>query len=447
MTSFDGALVRKAFIYSLPLAETYRQWAMQLATQGPANRLMAFRNLTNASFRNVPSPNTDTLYTVFGFDLTDGPVVVHIPAIPEDRYFVMPFYDAFTNVIASFGTRTGVKEALDLLLTPPGYTGEIPDGFTEVRSPSMIGAMLGRILIDGPEDLVAVRAIQDAVVVEPLDGWKCGERNELVDFASPEPVPGFTFFKTRKDPVEFWRAVGEIVAGSVIPEVDREAFDSFAAMGLTREGFTLPEDPEDRDLLIAETEASWRFIADFAADQSQAEAEGVSFFNSNGWGWSAAARDAENTGRLDYGTQYLLRAWVNYLYYGMLPPDEALYPVTYTDADGELLSGDHTYTFTLPADVRPVRDLGFTSVTLYDPDGYFVDNPDGIYKVGDRDKDLVLDEDGALTITISAERPAAPSNWLPCLKGQKFYLMFRAYLPTEPVLDGTIVLPPVVRTS
>ena len=86
-------------------------------------------------------------------------------------------------------------------------------------------------------------------------------------------------------------------------------------------------------------------------------------------------------------------------------------------------------------------------MTLYDPDGYFVDNPDGIYKVGDRDKDLVLDEDGALTITISAERPAAPVNWLPCLKGQKFYLMFRAYLPTEPVLDGTIVLPPVVRTS
>lgn len=447
MSPVDSSLVRKAFIYTLPFAEVYRQFALQVATQGPANRLMAFRGLADASFRNVPSPNTDTLYTVFAYDLTDGPLVVQAPAIPEDRYFVLPFYDAFTNVIASFGTRTGTTHALNLLVTPPGYEGEVPEGFLEVKSPSLIGSMLGRILIDGPEDLEEVRAIQDSVVVEPLAGWKRGERRPLINFARPEPVEGVSFFRTRNDPVDFWKGVGQIVAGTEIPEADAELFDSFAPLGLTREGFVLPEDPDDREVLLTETEASWTFIADFAADQSQAEAQGVSFFNSHGWGWSAAARDADNTGRLDYGTQYLLRAWVNYLYYGMLPPDEALYPAVYADSEGRPLSGEHTYTFTVPSGGRPVRDLGFTSVTLYDMDGYFVDNPENIYKIGDRDKNLALDADGGLTITISADKPAAPVNWLPSPKGERFYLMFRAYLPTEPLLDGSYVFSPVVRVS
>lgn len=445
MAHFDAALVRSAFVYALPLAEVYRQWALQLATQGPSNRLMAFRDLADASFRNVPSPNTDTLYTVFAFDLSDGPLVVQTPSIPKDRYFVLPFYDAFTNVIASYGTRTGTTEALNLLLTPPGYTGEVPDGFVQVKSPSLIGSMLGRILIQGPEDLDAVRAIQDAFVVEPLESWSRGIRTPLVDFAHPEPVADFTFFDARDDLEGFWQGAGQIIAGTVIPDTDRELFDSFAPLGLTRDGFTLPTDPDDRALLLNETAAAWKYIADFAADQTEAAQQGVSFFNSNGWGWSAAVRDAADTGTLDYGTQYLLRAWVNYLYYGMLPPDEALYPAVYTDSNGERLTGDRSYTFTIPAGDRPVRELGFTSVTLYDMDGYFVDNTDRIYKVGDRDHGLVLDADGSLTITVSPDRPEQAANWLPSARGEDFYLMFRGYLPTEPLLDGSYVLAPVER--
>jgi hypothetical protein len=34
------------------------------------------------------------------------------------------------------------------------------------------------------------------------------------------------------------------------------------------------------------------------------------------------------------------------------------------------------------------------SLTLYDMDGYFYDNPEKIYSVGDRDKGLVYDADG-----------------------------------------------------
>ncbi len=40
------------------------------------------------------------------------------------------------------------------------------------------------------------------------------------------------------------------------------------------------------------------------------------------------------------------------------------------------------------------------------PDFYLVENPIERYSIGDRTPGLVRDEDGALTITISHERPA-----------------------------------------
>lgn len=445
MATFDAQLVRDAFIWAQPLAEVYRQLSLQQANQGPNNRLMAFRNLADARFRAVPSPNNDTLYTVFAFDLSQGPVVIQTPEIPKDRYFVLPFYDSFTNVFASFGTRTKTYGPLNLLLTPPGFRGEIPAGFQELKSPSIIGCMLGRILVADEADLPAVRAIQDQFVVQPLNEWLDGVRSPLIDFERPEPVQGLEFFDARYDMEGFWKGAGEILAGAPVPPEDLETLASFAPLGLTQDGFTMPTDPEDKALLLAETEKSWKFLADFTADPAQAAEQGVNFFDSNGWGWSASVRDAEDTGSLFYGQEYLLRAWVNYLYYGMLPPEEALYPANYNDSDGNPLHGEHSYTWVIPGGNRPVKDLGFTSVTLYDMEGYFYDNPQKVYKIGDRDKDLSFDENGDLVITISAERPEGAANWLPAPKDQNFYLMYRNYLPIDEVLEGTYQYQPIHR--
>jgi hypothetical protein len=57
--------------------------------------------------------------------------------------------------------------------------------------------------------------------------------------------------------------------------------------------------------------------------------------------------------------------------------------------------------------------------------------------------------DGSLTITISHTQPKdaiARANWLPAPEGQ-FALLVRAYVPTQPVLDGRYKLPNVERVS
>ena len=61
--------------------------------------------------------------------------------------------------------------------------------------------------------------------------------------------------------------------------------------------------------------------------------------------------------------------------------------------------------------------------------------------------ELKFAADGSLTITIAHAQPAdavARANWLPAPEGQ-FALIVRAYVPTQPVQDGTYKLPNVER--
>lgn len=61
---------------------------------GPANHFNPARNLINASFKEVVRPNTDTLYNQAWLVLTNGPF--EVPDV-VDRYYVLPFLDAFGN--------------------------------------------------------------------------------------------------------------------------------------------------------------------------------------------------------------------------------------------------------------------------------------------------------------------------------------------------------------
>jgi Uncharacterized conserved protein len=47
--------------------------------------------------RDIVTPANDFLYLNAWIDLTDGPVVLDIPAVDEDRYYVIELLDAFTN--------------------------------------------------------------------------------------------------------------------------------------------------------------------------------------------------------------------------------------------------------------------------------------------------------------------------------------------------------------
>jgi hypothetical protein len=84
--------------------------------------LSCARNLVDASFTDVVSSNSDTLYCIIQFDLKKEPVVVVVPPIAADRYYTFQFLDAYTNVFAYIGTRATGSNGGTYLIAGPNCT-------------------------------------------------------------------------------------------------------------------------------------------------------------------------------------------------------------------------------------------------------------------------------------------------------------------------------------
>ncbi len=116
------------------------------------------------------------------------------------------------------------------------------------------------------------------------------------------------------------------------------------------------------------------------------------------------------------------------------------------DAAGVRLNGGSRYTVTFARGEPPVK--GFWSMTLYDRFHFFVPNAIRRYSLGTKNRDLVPNADGSLTIWVQADEPtdkAQRPNWLPAPKGQDFSLYIRAYWPDPTVTGGQWTPPPVSR--
>ena len=79
--------------------------------------------------------------------------------------------DAWTNVFASPGKRTTGTGKGDFAITGPGWTGTLPAGVKEIKSPTQLVWIIGRTQTNGKADYAAVHAIQDGYKLTPLSAW------------------------------------------------------------------------------------------------------------------------------------------------------------------------------------------------------------------------------------------------------------------------------------
>jgi DNA sulfur modification protein DndE len=149
----------------------------------------------------------------------------------------------------------------------------------------------------------------------------------------------------------------------------------------------------------------------------------------------------------NYGTDYLMRAAI--AKYGLFAnsPEEAVYPVAFTDSQGQNLTGANKYVIHFDKGQTPPVNA-FWSLTMYNNASYLADNPINRYAIGDRTPGLVYNEDGSLDIYIQHESPGKDreSNWLPAPEDE-FNLTLRLYAPQDQILKGEYQYPPVQRVA
>ena len=128
-------------------------------------------------------------------------------------------------------------------------------------------------------------------------------------------------------------------------------------------------------------------------------------------------------------------------------PTETQYFYTDNDLSGVPLTGGQNYEITFaPGQEPPVN--GFWSLTLYNEHHFFHPNDIGRYSLGTKNKDLIRNADGSLTIYAGAKSPGTDkeANWLPAPDGA-FSLYIRSYWGKEAILDGSWQPPKIVAAN
>jgi len=400
-------------------------------TKAPMGQFASLRAYPDAKFRAVTAPNADTLYSSAWLDLGAEPYVLTLPD-EAGRYYLMPMLSAWTDIFAVPGTRTTGTGAQTYVIAGPRWTGATPDGIEVLRAPTDMVWILGRTYCTGtPEDYDAVHKLQDQYRLVPLSHY--GK-----DY---KPAPG------KVDPsVDEKTAVRDQVNA-----LDGKAYFTLLAELLK----TNPPGPQD-GVMVAKL-ATLGIVPgksfDFAAQPADVQAAlmaapkaGIPAIMAqfkhagelvNGWTFTT------DTGF--YGKEYTQRALVTAIGLGANLPQDAIYPTTQVDSSGRKLNGAKRYVVRFGDGLPPVN--GFWSLTMYDAQYFFVENPINRYSVSPR-TNLKTGADGSVTLYLQNESPGADleSNWLPAPKDE-FILMFRFYAPGDPILNGTWSPPAVTAVG
>lgn len=436
----DFWLATDAYIFGYPLVtmEMTRRVMTNVAkaegTRAPMGQIIKMRQYPDASFRDVTAPNADTLYTTAWLDVGKEPWVFSIPDL-KDRYALFPMLDGWTNVFQVPGKRTTGTGPQTYAITGPGWSGTLPDGVKQYKSPTNLVWLLGRIYCTGtPEDYAAVHAIQDQCKLVPLSSW--GK-----DYVPPaSTVDASIDMKTavreqvnRMDAVEYFTLLAKLMKDNPPSAADAEALARFATIGL------VPGKDFDASKLKADFV---KRIPGIAFDRIMLQFKvGKSIQNINGWMYDSV------TGI--YGTDYLNRAFITAIGLGANRIQDAVYPTSLKGADGSDYNGASKYVMHFPKGQLPPTE-GFWSITMYDANYFFVANPINRYSISAR-QNLKANADGSVDLYIQNQSPGADkeSNWLPAPAG-KFILMLRMYWPTETppsIIDGSWKPPAAKKVS
>lgn len=417
------------FGYPLVLMDVTRQ---VMTAPGPThasiNQFHHLRVFPDASFTDVVSPNADTLYSMAWLDLSRGPIVLSLPDT-DGRYYLMPLLSAWTDVFESPGKRTTGTHKGEFAIVGPDWKGKLPTGVTELRSPTEMVWLIGRTQTNGTSDYESVNALQNKYRLCSLNDAAASKRTEqpqgsALDTRTP-PVEQVA----RMDALTFFGRLATLLVGNPPHNVDEPMMQKLAQLGV-RPGEAFEPDRAIR----AELDAAIKTALNRIKDAAQGAPEDLV----NGW---AIYRQLGA-----YGSNYDKRALVAWFGLGANLDADAVYPSTRVDAEGQPLSGANRYVLHFePGRLPPVN--AFWSLTLYNEQQAFVDNPIDRCALGDRDE-LEQNADGSLDLYLQHESPGQDreSNWLPAPQGS-FKLILRLYWPKPEALEGAWQPPPVRRVD
>jgi hypothetical protein len=431
------AIGMDAYVYFYPLLSmdvTRKQFtnieAGKEFGKGPMNMFVNIPEYPPADFKGVVRSNFDTLYSVAWLDLTQEPMIVSAPDT-DGRFYLLPMLDMWTDVFASPGWRTTGTKAGNFLVTPPGWTGAVPEGMTELKAPTPYLWTIGRTKTDGEADYEAVHKIQAGYKVTPLSQWGKAvtlppvKIDPTVDMKTPPKIQVDTM-----SAAEYFAYAAELMKVNPPHATDQPIIARMKNIGIeVGKSF----DFEKLDPMVQK-----------ALESVPAEAQALMKWKvatlarvANGWSMNTDTMGV-------YGNYYLKRAIVAQVGLGANLPEDAIYPLNLGDSEGKPLDGENNYVLHFEKGQTPPVNA-FWSITLYDSEGFQVGNVLNRFAVSSY-MPFKFNGDGSLDLYFQNQSPGKDleANWLPAPKGA-FNLTMRLYGPKSDALTGKWNPPAVKR--
>lgn len=375
----------------------------------------------------IMTANSDTPYYLMQLNTKEvGPLVFEIPAGK-----IVVFMSDWNQDYITDGGINGedAGQGGKYLILPPGYTGEVPDGYIVRQANTYNIGMLIRVLggADKKEVLSQFKTYPLGQEPKPLQLTEFEEDTVLETV--PVDVEG-TF--------EYWNAIKEAFDDDTYSQAHRDMYGFLDSVGI-RAGEPFNPSPETKEILtIAAEKANMQLIANaFAGD----EAERMVWDNRN-WEWVVYGPDG-GFDRKDFTNHIVRLRWFHQAA-GNTPKmfvrragAGSIYLLGIKDNEGNYVRGENNYKLVVPA---PVPGKLFFSLTIYDLNTrstIITDQMEGaISSLRHADK-VKPNEKGEIVMYVGPDEPADKNaGWVKTNKGEDWFAFFRVFGPEEDVFNG-----------
>lgn len=443
LTSFDGvpdakttqlvydyldlSRATEAFLNCLPIASMH---ALKhgLLKRGPANSTaVLFEELMDSKALWL-TPNTTSVYMAAWLELGDEPMVIETP--PNVLGFIN---DAWFKYVVDFGNAGPDKgKGGKFLILPPGYKGEIPDGYYTAKTTTHGNWVIWRgFQVDGSPK-PAVEQTKKLFRMYPLSKKDNPPKMKFVNISGK-----FDNTIHRMD-YGYWEELNATVQTEPLEGLDVETRGLLAAIGI-KKGKQFKPDARMKKIL---TEAAMiGSVTARALTARPADPRHYLYPGKRVW------TNPFIQGRYDFlldGERLLdSRIYMHFYATGITPAmavknvgKGSQYAIAYLDKDGKALDGSKTYKINLPKDI-PAKD--FWSFTLYDNQTRGMLQTDQRFPgLDDSKKGLKQNEDGSFDIYFGPKAPAGQeNNWIQTVPGKGWNTILRLYGPLKSFYDKT----------
>jgi hypothetical protein len=424
--NLDRSRALQAYLLGLPIVN---QIAMRDALRefGPDNQTdVIWESLVDSKTVELTA-NDNTVYSFVWLDTAKGPLVLEIP--PKVLGLID---DTWYRWVADVGITGEDKGAGGkYLILPPGYDGEIPEGYFVVRSSTYGNWMPFRSFLEDGSPKPGVERVKETLKIYPLGANPDAHPVEFVD-VSGKP----TNFVAPGD-YAFWPLLDEAIQAEPPEGSDPTTLGLFASIGIVKgKEFA----PDERMKKILADAANIGAVSARAIAYRMRDRDGYFYSDSNwrlpffgGYEFEVGPGVSNLDGAAFF---YYLATGVTPAMAEKMVGEGSQYPWAALDSDGEPFDGAKTYKLRLPANV-PVKD--FWSVILYDTQTRSMLQTDQRFpSVSSQNKGVKVNADGSVDVWFGPTPPKGmENNWVQTIPGKGWFTILRLYGPLEPWFDQT----------